>query len=814
MNTLRAFMLVVRPLWKSIGLVLLFNSLFFLLVLFKPGSHDVFVAMDNGVQAIGAFLGVLLGLEGMWRLWRRGVSCRGSSEQERGGKQEGGSKGVPLYVLLLTLAVGGQFVGQGIYTYYEQILHQLFPFPSWADVGYLSTYPFLLLGILLLPTRRLSGATRWRVLTDGLMIMTAVVTFSWYFILGPTLQQSGVTVFAKIVGAAYPFSDLVIIFCLLLLSYRSSDPRMRLGAYLLSLGLGFIVIADSTLDYQTLQSSYATGEFIDIGWSFGYMLIGVAVQAFCLLKSQQPVSGEIGVISQGSHVDIPSLWRSLLPYLLVPAVGLLILYIQFNGKTNNGLELSIYLGGAVLITLVLLRQVFAVRETIISARQTHHLYEELHLIHDELHANNAELSVTQQELQTKNRALAAANTSLEALATTDPLTELPNHRALIGVLDQELQRSQRSCSSCSLFFLDIDHFKALNDGYGHSVGDAVLREFASTVRANLRVMDTLGRWGGEEFVAILPETNREDALSIAERIRAAIAAHAFSIGGGLHLTCSVGIATSPFDAEEREGLIAASDRAMYGAKKLGRNQVRAVNEQAIVALETEQPGSREEAALAGTVEALSALVEARDHYTGQHTLRVSTLTTQLALALGLDTSEAYMMGLAGHLHDVGKIAVPDAVLQKPARLTEEEWVLMRTHPTVGSEVVSHVPSLRAIAPIIRAHHERWDGDGYPDRLAGETIPLGARIVSVVDSYEAIITNRPYQQARTSDWALAELRRCSGTQFDPRVIEALALLLTTGMVQSVSEAREEAHGERAQRGEGAREKKAQASGART
>ena len=312
------------------------------------------------------------------------------------------------------------------------------------------------------------------------------------------------------------------------------------------------------------------------------------------------------------------------------------------------------MGTFLIIGLVLLRQVFAMRETVTYAK-------ELHIVQEELRANN--------------QALSEANTRLRALATTDPLTGLPNHRAFVTTFDQELKRTQRYYRSCALLFLDLDHFKALNDGYGHPAGDAVLQEFSTLVGTLLRGMDTLGRWGGEEFVALLPETDIEGALAAAERIRTAVAAQIFSIGGGVRLTCSIGIAAYPFDSEERDGLIRAADQAMYAAKKLGRNQVRTAKDPAVIALAIEpgEAGSREEAALAGTVEALATLVEARDHYTGQHTRQVARLTLQLALALGLDASEAYMIGMAGRLHDVGKVAVPDAVLQKPGRLTEKEW---------------------------------------------------------------------------------------------------------------------------------------------
>ncbi|MFL5698107.1 MAG: diguanylate cyclase, partial [Ktedonobacteraceae bacterium] len=239
------------------------------------------------------------------------------------------------------------------------------------------------------------------------------------------------------------------------------------------------------------------------------------------------------------------------------------------------------------------------------------------------------------------------------LATTDPVTELPNHRALLARLDQELERAQRYERACSILFLDLDHFKALNDGYGHTAGDAVLGEFASLIRAQLRRIDTVGRWGGEEFVAILPEMSADEALALAEEVRAAAAAHTFRVGGGLHLTCSVGMASYPVQAQEREGLLNAADHAMYGAKRFGRNQVRTANDPAVLALfsENNSEEGREEAALVGMVEALVTLVEARDYSTGRHSQQVADLVFRLALALGLPPAEAQMIALAGRLHD-------------------------------------------------------------------------------------------------------------------------------------------------------------------
>ena len=381
-------------------------------------------------------------------------------------------------------------------------------------------------------------------------------------------------------------------------------------------------------------------------------------------------------------------------------------------------------------------------------------------------------ALLEEQVSARTADLLEANIKLKALATTDPMTGLFNHRALIAILNQELERCQRFDRSCALMFLDLDHFKALNDSYEHGAGDGALQEFGAVVGECLRGIDTLGRWGGEEFVILLPEINAEDALSVAERIRAHIATHQFSVGGGLHLTCSVGVSMYPEDGQDRSALVKAADRAMYAAKRLGRNQIRLASDPAISELEAEAEVSREEVSLLGVVEALSALVAARDQYTGEHVNGVALLTTQIALSMGLSPSEARMIGLVGKLHDIGKVAIPDAILLKPAALTDSEWILMRTHSAIGEDVIRRVPSLRGIAPSIRSHHERWDGSGYPDGLAGVAIPLGSRIVAVADAYGAMTTDRPYRKACLPEQALEELRRGAGTQFDPHVVAAM------------------------------------------
>lgn len=793
MNTFRTSITPARPLRKSISLVLLFSGFLFVWLLIKPGTHDQFVAVDNLGQAAGALLGVILCVVSIRKAWQRQVSSE-STPATRIARLR-----VPI---LLGFAVLGELIGQCIWTYYEQILHQLFPFPSWADAGYLSTYPFLLLAILLLPTRPLSMAARSRVLADGLMIMIAVITFSWYFILGPTMQQVSGTLFEKVVGAAYPFSDLVIIFCLLLLSSRTSDPLLRPVLRLLSLALAFIVITDSVFDFQTVQYgiTYSTGGLLDIGWPLGYMLIGLAAQAFCLvsLKLDTSAGMRTGELSPRSAAAIPSIWRSLLPYALVPAVGVLILYTQFAGPRGNSLLPGIYAGGAVLIGLVLLRQVLTIRETVMHGRQMQKLNEELHSIHGELRMNNNELHTTQHALQEKNQALAEANTRLETLATKDPLTELPNHRALLECLEKEFDRARRYGHPVSILFFDGDHFKRVNDTHGHSVGDVVLQELGRRVRESLRGGDTIGRYGGEEFMVLLPETDITQACEVAERMRVAVAAHPLALGRveeGINLTISIGAATFPTDGQTANEVVDKADQAMYWAKRLGRNQLRTAlearraSQDNALAATIHNLERRDAPSLDGisveqlvranqltTIQSLMGLLESRDQGISTHSYQVSDLAAAIARELGMAQEAVFAVSTAGLLHDVGKIAMPDRLLQKGGPLSANEWALIKQHPELGAQILEVSPYLHNLIPAVKHHHENWDGTGYPDGLAGENIPLAARIIRVSEAYCAMMTTRSYQIQRSAASTRSELLRCSATHFDPEVIGAALRVL--------------------------------------
>ena len=408
--------------------------------------------------------------------------------------------------------------------------------------------------------------------------------------------------------------------------------------------------------------------------------------------------------------------------------------------------------------------------------------ERLRDARDALTAKNAELERWGQELEARvderTSDLRRARDDLAALATTDPLTGLPNHRALIAAIDSEIERAGRYTHSCALLFLDLDHFKQLNDRHGHAAGDATLRQVSIAARTCLRQVDILGRWGGEEFIILLPETDGPRALATAERVRAAIAGMTLSGPGPRHVTCSVGAAVFPDDAEDRGELLEMADRAMYAAKRMGRNLALACDDAVVGALWD----SRVRNVPVDNVVILDALrripgqVERRERCTDAHSTRVAAIAGDLAMRIGRSDCEVRDISLAAQLHDVGKVGVADAILRKPGRLSAHDWAVVRGHADVGSDLVLAAPGLRSLAPIIRGHHENWDGSGYPDGLTGEQIPLGARIVAIAEAYATMTSSQSERANHGECEALLELRRCAGTQFDPTLVDVLVGLV--------------------------------------
>ena len=627
--------------------------------------------------------------------------------------------------------------------------------PPVASISYLFSYviyPFYIVAILLLPSREISLLARLRIFLDSLIIMVTVTTLCFYFLLGPALSREG-TLLERIIAGIYPMSDLVLLFCLLLVTLRSGERALYPVLVMLSLAVSLIFAAHTIHLSELLSSSYNAFSFANLLWLPALMLIAGAAQTISNMLRKGVSIAHPTEQARRERARPARRWKTFFTPALVLAFSALI-FILWKGEHHEsfpGQIMTLYTGGFVLLMLVVLRQLVAVYE----------------------------VGVLQRRLQARNRSLRLVHEQLEQLATTDPLTGLPNHRSIVERLDEALARAQATRGSCALIFMDIDRFKSINDRYGHPTGDEVLRQFGALVQSCLPPGAHLGRWGGEEFVAVLPNCTPPEALHTAEEIRRRVDHHLLAGKKEANVTCSLGVANYPRDAPTRESLLMSADTAMYAAKRLGRNQARTAQEPLVLALgisdleaETDEGTER-----LTVVESLAAALEARDLYTGQHSRRVAALSLKLALMAGLSGSEAYVVSLGGLLHDLGKVAVPDDVLFKPEGLSEEERGSMTRHPLTGAAILAQIPGLQAVATIVRAHHERMDGSGYPDGLCGEEIPLGARIVAVADAYDALTTNRAYRSGRTPIEAIRVLLRDAGSQFDPRIVGLLVRLFS-------------------------------------
>lgn len=399
-------------------------------------------------------------------------------------------------------------------------------------------------------------------------------------------------------------------------------------------------------------------------------------------------------------------------------------------------------------------------------------------------ANAEELKRLHHELESKHEALNEANARLAALATTDPLTGLPNHRTVMGRLEEEISRCQRSQETCAVLFIDLDHFKQINDTWGHRAGDAVLCETGRRLSKALRLEDFVGRYGGEEFAVILTDVTLDEAQQVAGRLQHVLADEPFewevddtSQPTSISITGSIGVALLHQHANTCETLIEAADAAMYHAKHTGRNRVCVSGDEKAFAQALLEENGDERSPDTYVLQALTAVANAHDGDTSAHSMRMVTMAKETARLLGCSEEEVHLVRLAALLHDIGKVGVPHEILHKPGPLTDDEWSVMRRHPKIGRQILTQAGGkFELLSHIVVAHHERWDGKGYPYGLSGESIPLGARILSVADSFDAMTSDRPYRKALTIAHAREELQRCSGGQYDPRVVAAFLHML--------------------------------------
>jgi two-component system cell cycle response regulator len=365
-------------------------------------------------------------------------------------------------------------------------------------------------------------------------------------------------------------------------------------------------------------------------------------------------------------------------------------------------------------------------------------------------------------------------------ATIDRLTGVANRQLLLASLFSEVERATRYNRPFSVAFVDIDHFKGVNDTYGHAAGDIVLRGVAQTIQSSLRATDLIGRYGGEEFMLLLSETTAEDAAVLAEKLRNLVQRQRFNVEGNpqLNVTVSIGIAGGEGPALRVDSLARDADAAMYSAKSLGRNQVYVFAEpddDARIPRVPISPAGRAMAQQVGQIAreaaqaALTALISPLPQYRGQPSALIASIAVRMARQLDLPEAEIERLRVASLLHDVGKVAVPEEILDKPSALTSAEWRTVVQHPRIGQVIIEQATAFRDAIPIILHHHERYSGHGYPFGLRANDIPLGARIVAIADAYDAMTHDRPYKGAVTHDLAIKELRRHAGTQFDPQLV---------------------------------------------
>lgn len=363
---------------------------------------------------------------------------------------------------------------------------------------------------------------------------------------------------------------------------------------------------------------------------------------------------------------------------------------------------------------------------------------------------------------------------LEDWALTDGLTRLANHRHFHTQLAKEIESARARGSEVAVVMLDLDYFKNYNDAFGHSEGDKLLAAVGEAIRAVIREGDTGARYGGDEFTLILPNTGFEGARAAARRIQEAANRHLRQNAPGKKagIALSAGVAVYPTSATDKDGLIKRADEALYAAK-YSESKVE-VYHSVFDDLKAQLDSS--ELSLINTVKTLLTVINAKDRYTYGHSERVVNHCLIIARHLDLSDEQVKLLRIAAFLHDIGKIEIARDILNKEGKLTPAERQIIQLHPVWGADIIQPVRSLRQVVPTVLHHHERYDGTGYPDGLKGDEIPWTARILTVADSFDAMTTERPYQHARTIPEALAELKRCSGTQFDPWAVDAFAAAL--------------------------------------
>ncbi|MGH3730915.1 MAG: diguanylate cyclase, partial [Micromonosporaceae bacterium] len=611
-------------------------------------------------------------------------------------------------------------LGQVVYTaadatfYMSRYVLNVTAFPGIADLLYLGHYPLIVAGLVLLIRNRTPGRDIPGVL-DAAVVAVAVALLSWVFLIAPRVSGDA-PLLVRATLVAYPVADL----SLLIVSIRliMGVGRRSPSFFLLTGSLLAIFTADTLYVVQQITGTYQTGNFLDLIWLGGNLTLGAAALHPTMRRLGEPAA---------------ALDHRLRPVRMIVLLG------------------AVLLGPALLLIPQLTgihrhRPVIAVACAILGALVI---------------ARMAGLVADQRRL-----------------AITDDLTGLHTRRFLESRLTAEIARAERNGGQLAIFIIDVDHFKSVNDRYGHPSGDQALVEIADRLREAVRPGDVLGRYGGEEFAVVVPGIGPDQMCAVAERIRNQVAGTPITVSGNISMavTVSVGAASYPVHDTRFDELIAVADRALYAAKARGRDC-------AVV-------GGAEPIPATGDADSRHAMLRFLRHVASyvdlrlapeEHSRAIARWVEMLAVELGLDEAAVRHAVLAGELHDIGKVVVPGEILVKDGPLTAEELTLLRQHPEHGARLAQLVSGLDPVADIIAQHHERFDGTGYPRQLAGARIRVEARIVAVCDAWAAMLANRPYQPALTPERAREQLEEGSGGQFDPDIVELFLDLQSRGRV---------------------------------
>ena len=354
------------------------------------------------------------------------------------------------------------------------------------------------------------------------------------------------------------------------------------------------------------------------------------------------------------------------------------------------------------------------------------------------------------------------NLKLKELAIKDGLTNLFNHRSFQGILESYIDKANKENKEVSLLFMDIDNFKNYNDVNGHQKGDLLLMKIGEILKKTVGDLGMVARYGGEEFAVILYNQGEKDALNLGELIRQNIQDSYFDgqeHQPNKHITVSIGVSTYPRVAKDKEELIELADNALYRAKSFNKNRV-----ERYYNILDEIDFNIDKKSLESIASMLNS-INMKDKYTYGHSERVVIYAKKFATYLQLKEKDKKDLLLGAYLHDIGKLEISKELLTKRDKLSDSEFNILRQHPTLGVDLVSDIKEFGDVIPIIKHHHEKFDGTGYPSKLKGDEIPYLARVLTIIDSFDAMTSKRPYNSSKSYSEAIEEIERCSGSHFD-------------------------------------------------